>query len=176
MAEKLLFMMPGRGIDLLIHLMVPPLPRAILNNRDAAARGRRCQRRRGRGLVAAALGIERGEEARLAALRDSLGFAVRVDQAGQPAFDYHTTQTPPTKRNRRFATRADELAVPKHELKTILSTSEYRTGARLDDGHLGVVRHQHSRGTPPMASRSRAWAAIQSGRLCVQGSFGIGKA
>jgi CRISPR system Cascade subunit CasD len=81
------------------------------------------------GLVAAALGIERGEEARLAALRDSLGFAVRVDQAGQPAFDYHTTQTPPAKRNRRFATRAEELAVPKHELKTILSTREYRTGA-----------------------------------------------
>jgi CRISPR system Cascade subunit CasD len=81
------------------------------------------------GLVAAALGIERGEEARLAALRDSLGFAVRVDQAGQPAFDYHTTQTPPARRNRRFATRADEVAVPKHELKTILSTREYRTGA-----------------------------------------------
>ncbi len=81
------------------------------------------------GLVAAALGIERGEEARLAALRDSLGFAVQVDQAGQPAFDYHTTQTPPARRNRRFATRAGELAVPKHELKTILSTREYRTGA-----------------------------------------------
>ncbi len=81
------------------------------------------------GLVAAALGMERGEEARLAALRDSLGFAVRVDQAGQPAFDYHTTQTPPARRNRRFSTRAGELAVPKHELKTILSTREYRTGA-----------------------------------------------
>jgi CRISPR system Cascade subunit CasD len=80
------------------------------------------------GIVAAALGIERGEEARLAALRDSVGFAVRVDRAGQPAFDYHTTQTPPARRNRRFATRAGELAVPKHELKTILSTREYRTG------------------------------------------------
>jgi len=81
------------------------------------------------GIVAAALGIERSEETRLAALSDSIGFAVRVEQAGQPAFDYHTTQTPPARRNRRFATRADELAVPKHELKTILSLREYRTGA-----------------------------------------------
>lgn len=81
------------------------------------------------GIVAAALGIERSEEVRLAALRDSIGFAVRVEQAGQPAFDYHTTQTPPARRNRRFSTRADELAVPKHELKTILSTREYRTSA-----------------------------------------------
>jgi CRISPR system Cascade subunit CasD len=81
------------------------------------------------GMVAAALGIERGEEARLAALRDSLGFAARVENPGQPAFDYHTTQTPPSRRNRRFNTRADELAVPKHELKTILSMREFRTDA-----------------------------------------------
>lgn len=79
------------------------------------------------GFLAAALGIERGEEARLAALRDSLGFAVRVDDPGIPAFDYHTSQVPPARRNRRFATRADELSVLKTELKTILSTREYRT-------------------------------------------------
>ncbi len=81
------------------------------------------------GMVAAALGIERTEEARFEALRDSLGFAVRVEHAGQPAFDYHTSQVPPARRNRRFATRADELSVPKTELKTILSTREYRTNA-----------------------------------------------
>ncbi len=86
------------------------------------------------GLVAAALGIERGEEARLAALRDSLGFAVRVDRAGQPAFDYHTTQTPSAvsikRRTKQFGpvgTRAQELQCD--EIKTILSTREYRTGA-----------------------------------------------
>lgn len=81
------------------------------------------------GFLAAAIGIERGQEARLAALRDSLGFAVRVEDPGIPAFDYHTSQVPPARRNRRFATRADELSVPKTELKTILSTREYRTGA-----------------------------------------------
>ena len=37
------------------------------------------------GMVAAALGIERTEEERLAALRDSLGFAARVENPGQPA-------------------------------------------------------------------------------------------
>ncbi len=83
------------------------------------------------GLIAAALGIERTEEERLAQLRDSLHFAVRVDDPGQPAFDYHTTQVPPARRNRRFATRADELAVPKTELRTILSTRGYRINARV---------------------------------------------
>lgn len=83
------------------------------------------------GLIAAALGIERTEEERLARLRDSLHFAVRVDDPGQPAFDYHTTQVPPARRNRRFATRSDELAVPKTELKTILSTRGYRINARV---------------------------------------------
>jgi CRISPR system Cascade subunit CasD len=81
------------------------------------------------GMVAAALGIERTEEVKFEALRDSLGFAVRVEDAGQPAFDYHTSQVPPARRNRRFATRADELSVPKTELKTILSTREYRVNA-----------------------------------------------
>lgn len=81
------------------------------------------------GLIAAALGVEREEQGRFDALRDSLGFAVRVEQPGQPAYDYHTSQVPPQKRNRRFATRADELAVPKPELKTILSTREFRVNA-----------------------------------------------
>jgi CRISPR system Cascade subunit CasD len=79
------------------------------------------------GLIAAALGLERNEEERLGRLRDVVGFAVRVEDVGQPAFDFHTAQTPPARRNRRFPTRADELSVPKHELKTILSIREFRT-------------------------------------------------
>lgn len=78
------------------------------------------------GLIAAALGIERDEQARFDALRDSLGFAVRADDPGQPAYDYHTIDKPIPKRNRRFATRADELAVPKTEIKTTLSMREFR--------------------------------------------------
>ncbi|MGD9785694.1 MAG: type I-E CRISPR-associated protein Cas5/CasD [Hyphomicrobiaceae bacterium] len=82
------------------------------------------------GLLAGALGIERADEMRQLALAASLGFAVRIDDPGQPATDYHTAQSPPQRRNRRFATRADELAVPKDELKTILSRREYRTGVQ----------------------------------------------
>ena len=38
-----------------------------------------------------------------------------------------------------------------------------------------VLSGTRNLGTPPMASRARAWAAIQSGKLCVQ-LFRIGKA
>ena len=81
------------------------------------------------GLVAGCLGIERHEEARQGALAKALGFAVRIDDPGQLATDYHTTQVPPQRRNRIFATRAEELGVAKTELKTILSRREYRTGS-----------------------------------------------
>lgn len=81
------------------------------------------------GLVAGCLGIERHDDEKQQALVASLGLAVRIDDAGQLATDYHTTQVPPARRNRRFATRAEELAVPKTDLKTILSRREYRTGS-----------------------------------------------
>lgn len=81
------------------------------------------------GLIAGALGIERTEEQRQRELSSALGFAVRVDEPGTPAVDYHTAQVPPARRNRRFATRADELAVGNTDLKTILSRREFRTGA-----------------------------------------------
>jgi CRISPR system Cascade subunit CasD len=81
------------------------------------------------GLVAGALGISRTEEARLAALASALHYAVRVDNVGRPHADYHTAQVPPERRNRRFFTRADELAVDKTELKTILSRRDFYTDA-----------------------------------------------
>jgi CRISPR system Cascade subunit CasD len=81
------------------------------------------------GLIAAALGIERSDEARQRELADGLGFAVRTDHSGVLATDYHTAQVPPARRNRRFATRAEELAVAKTELKTILSRREFHAGS-----------------------------------------------
>jgi len=81
------------------------------------------------GLLASALGIERREEERLAALAAALHYAVRVDATGRPHADFHTAQVPPARRNRRFFTRADELAVPKPELKTILSRRDFYTDA-----------------------------------------------
>lgn len=86
------------------------------------------------GLVAAALGIQRAEEARLKTLAAELGFAVRVDAVGSLAVDYHTAQAPKEASVRRRAqeagpirTRADELACD--DLKTILSRREFRTSS-----------------------------------------------
>ena len=84
------------------------------------------------GLLAACLGIRRGEEARLAALTDGYGLAVRVDAPGTPLLDYHTIQTPPEKSKRVYRTRADELGGllgRDEEPYTILSRRGYLCGA-----------------------------------------------
>jgi len=80
------------------------------------------------GLLAAAIGIRREEEMKLRKMAESYDFAVRVDASGTMLRDYHTSQVPPsgTGRNtKHFATRKDELAVSKSDLKTILSTRDY---------------------------------------------------
>lgn len=79
------------------------------------------------GLVAAALGIERDDEAGQRALMDGYGVAVRVNASGLPLTDFHTAQSVSTRRNRRWATRRDELAAP--GLETILSRRDYRMDA-----------------------------------------------
>jgi CRISPR system Cascade subunit CasD len=89
------------------------------------------------GLLAAALGLRR-EDPRQDALARSVAFAARTDAPGRATVDYHTTQTAPAKRNRRFATRRDELAVD--DLGTILSQRAYVEDAAftvvalVDDG------------------------------------------
>jgi CRISPR system Cascade subunit CasD len=86
------------------------------------------------GIVASALGIERIDEARQHALATGLGFAVRIDDPGQLASDYHTAQTAKDIEIRRrskthgpIRTRADELSCD--DLKTILSQREFRAGS-----------------------------------------------
>lgn len=83
------------------------------------------------GLVAAALGIERNDDAAHAALARELFYAVRTEdmKVRSPRrlmTDYHTAQTPPRARNQRFATRREEVA-DKKSLGTILSYREYRS-------------------------------------------------
>ncbi len=87
------------------------------------------------GLAAAALGIERAEEERQRALAASLGFAVRIDDPGLLAVDYHTAQAAKeveikrwVKKNGPIRTRAGELACD--DVKTILSQREFRVGGR----------------------------------------------
>jgi CRISPR system Cascade subunit CasD len=79
------------------------------------------------GLVAAALGIRRHEEREHAALVRGYCLAVRQEARGELLRDYHTVQTPPERRKRRFHTRDDELAVD--DLYTITSQRDYRVDA-----------------------------------------------
>lgn len=83
------------------------------------------------GLLGAALGLDRSDEAAHAALRDGYGIAVALLSSGSLLRDYHTAQVPPgTKlKGRPHATRRHELSVPKDDLGTILSTRDYRQNA-----------------------------------------------
>jgi CRISPR system Cascade subunit CasD len=82
------------------------------------------------GLLGAALGLRRDDEAAHAALCDGYGFAVGVVDSGHLLRDYHTAQVPgrSTLKGRPHRSRRDELAMPRHELNTILSTRDYRQG------------------------------------------------
>lgn len=83
------------------------------------------------GLLGAALGIRREEEAAHAALRDQYAYTVGIQSAGSLLRDYHTAQVPSQAalKKRPHASRRDELAIPGHDLNTILSTRDYRQGA-----------------------------------------------
>ncbi len=79
------------------------------------------------GLVAAALGIERSDEAAHHNLEACLYYAVRTDAPGRPLMDYHTAQTPKARKGRTFATRRQELE--SDDLNTVLSSREWRSDA-----------------------------------------------
>ena len=81
------------------------------------------------GLLAAALGLERGDEPKHAALARAVRFGVQVESAGVPISDYHTAQVLPARRGRILATRADQVRGDRHELGTTLSRREYRSDA-----------------------------------------------
>jgi CRISPR system Cascade subunit CasD len=83
------------------------------------------------GLLGAALGVRRDDQAAHAALRDGYHFAVGTVSTGQLLRDYHTAQVPgrSTLKGRPHQTRRDELNVPKYDLNTILSTRDYRQNA-----------------------------------------------
>jgi CRISPR system Cascade subunit CasD len=80
------------------------------------------------GLLGAALGVLREDEAAHAALRDGCAFAVGTVCGGRLLRDYHTAQVPGRSdlKGRPHRTRRDELSLPRHDLNTILSTRDYR--------------------------------------------------
>jgi CRISPR system Cascade subunit CasD len=80
------------------------------------------------GLVAAALGIRREETALLKHLQEGYQMAALVNAPGNLIRDYHTTQVPSETTKKQawpFATRREEVSVPRDDLNTILSTREY---------------------------------------------------
>src|SRR3984893_15445165 len=81
------------------------------------------------GLVAGALGLHRSDEDAHRACDDhdffaAGGGALPARAPFRLTIDYHTAQSPPRMRNRRFATRREELAV--EDLGTILTRRDYR--------------------------------------------------
>lgn len=78
------------------------------------------------GLIGAALGIRRDDDAGQKALRESLAVAVKQRSSGTLMRDYHTVQVPTTKAKVSYSTRKDELSAPRSDLNTILSARDYR--------------------------------------------------
>ncbi len=105
------------------------------------------------GLLAAALGIRRDDEAAHQALAEHYAMAVRVDASGELLRDYHTAQVPPTRRGVRYYTRRDELRSDK--LNTILSQRDYRM-----DASYSVAVWVRS-GVPPWAMAEIASALLR---------------
>lgn len=80
------------------------------------------------GLLGAALGVEREDDAGQQALVSGYRLAVKMLSAGSPLRDYHTVQAPPQRRNTKYRTRRQELA-DGEQLGTLLSAREYRCDA-----------------------------------------------
>jgi CRISPR system Cascade subunit CasD len=77
------------------------------------------------GLVAAALGLARSEDAAQARLCAAYRLALRLDRAGDHLRDFHTIQTPQIGRRQILSTRKDELD-GRARINTIVSRRDYR--------------------------------------------------
>ena len=119
------------------------------------------------GLLGAALGVTRDDEAAHAALRDGCLFAVGTVASGQLLRDYHTAQVPGRAqlKGRPHHTRRDELNLPRHELHTILSTRDYRQNAAWVVAVQAQADAPHSMATLAQALREPRFV-LYLGRKC----------
>lgn len=81
------------------------------------------------GLLAASLGVRRGDQDSHDALDRACGIAIRLDAPGRPLVDYHTAQTVAAsvvKRHRPTTRRELLETIPAHDRETILSRRFYR--------------------------------------------------
>lgn len=81
------------------------------------------------GLLGAALGICRDDDAGQSDLVAGYTTAVKVLSTGSLLIDYHTVQAPGAMGKFRYRSRRDELIVGRERLNTLLSSREYRTDA-----------------------------------------------
>ncbi|TJZ70707.1 type I-E CRISPR-associated protein Cas5/CasD [Chitiniphilus eburneus] len=77
------------------------------------------------GLIGAALGIRRDDEAGQAALASGYRFGVKLIGVGTPLRDFHTVQIPAAQRKVVYRTRRQEVS-NRDRLGTLLSAREYR--------------------------------------------------
>jgi len=77
------------------------------------------------GMVAAALGIRRDEEAEHQRLAEQIVFGVKLISPGIVIRDFHTVQVPEGDRKVRFSTRRDEMFFNQEKIGTVLSRREY---------------------------------------------------
>lgn len=78
------------------------------------------------GLLGAALGIKRDDDAGQLALSDSVRIAVKQRSPGTLLRDYHTAQVPSDRKGVTYRTRRDELRAPQKVINTVLSSRDYR--------------------------------------------------
>jgi CRISPR system Cascade subunit CasD len=120
------------------------------------------------GLVAAALGLDRADEAGHAALDRGYRLAQRVRLRGLLMEDYHTVQAPPADRKARWATRREALAAPR--LETLLSVREYRADILVDIALIEAASDERAATFPPErvaeALRSPVYALYVGRKSC----------
>ena len=88
------------------------------------------------GLLAAALGIDRADDAEHRHLAKGYWQATKVLRRGEILNDFHTAQAPDSVGKFRYRTRRDELVQGRSRLGTVLSRREYRS-----DAHVLVALH-----------------------------------
>ena len=81
------------------------------------------------GLLAAALGVKRGDHDGQKKMQHGYRFAVELHSPGTLLRDFHTAQVPDSVGKFTYRTRRDELVIGKERLGTILSSREYRSDA-----------------------------------------------
>jgi CRISPR system Cascade subunit CasD len=103
------------------------------------------------GLIGAALGIGREAQAQHDAVDQGYGVAVRVDDPGRPAQDYHTTQTVAESAVRKHRPNTRRELLLAGEPETILSYRSYRV-----DAHYTIALWTRAAAPHPLTSLAEA--------------------